>query len=120
MGRGVLLSRIGLPLRPSQQVLCLHENHAAQPTNLSCIKKEKNIYDIHNSPGPSVGPCGSHILTSGPISQNPWQPLFITLDTLIVYLDIYISVILGGGNLNVDFFLRVFGGETCPWCSMPS
>ncbi len=31
-------------------------------------------------------------------------------DTLIVYLDIYISVILGGGNLNVDFFLRVFGG----------
>ena len=31
-------------------------------------------------------------------------------DTLIVYFDIYISVILGGGNLNVDFFLRVFGG----------
>ena len=46
----------------SKKALCLHKskNYAAQPTNLSCIKKEKNIYDIHNSPGPSVGPCGSH------------------------------------------------------------
>ena len=31
-------------------------------------------------------------------------------DTLIKNLDIHISVILQGGNLNVDFLLRVLGG----------
>lgn len=31
-------------------------------------------------------------------------------DTLIKNLDIHVSVILQGGNLNVDFLLRVLGG----------
>ena len=42
--------------------------------------------------------------------EDGLQLAFGYADTLIKNLDINVSVILQGGNLNVDFLLRVIGG----------
>ena len=42
--------------------------------------------------------------------EDGFQLAFGDADTLVIYLNIYMLLILEGGNLNVDFVLLVFGG----------